>query len=145
MVYPRQYWVDHTEDQQGQVIEQGTLLDQDHFNHIEAGLSDQSLAAAIFQFKDLQESYESGDELHSLTLGQTGSKWPFNNSASTVALSQLRENNKYSVEVDVLSYSGGRLGNIKVFDRANNGFKLLHDGSATNVQVSVRVSGGLLS
>lgn len=145
MIYQRQYWVDHTEDQQGHVIEQGTLLDQDHFNHIEAGLSDQSLAAAIMQFKDIQESFEYADEMHMVTLGQTGIKWPFNNSASTIALLQLRENNRYSVEVDVLSYSGGRLGNIKVFDRANNGFKLLHDGSATNVQVSIRVSGGILS
>ena len=43
----------------------------------------------------------------------------------------------------MISYSGGRLGNITVTDRARNGFKLVHDGSATSVQVSVRVSGGM--
>ena len=37
------------------------------------------------QFRDIQESYELTDELHTVTLGSTGSKWPFNNTAATVA------------------------------------------------------------
>lgn len=145
MMYPRTYWVDHVTDQSGEVIQQGTLLDQAHFNNIEKGLSDQSLAAAFMQFRDIQESYELTDELHTVTLGSTGSKWPFNNTAATVALSQLRESENYGVEVNVLSYSGGLLGHVKVIDRAANGFKLLHDGSATSVKVNVRVSGGLIN
>lgn len=144
-MYARTFWVDHVVDQSGEVIQQGTLLDQAHFNNLEKGLSDESLAAAFMQFQQIQEGYDTIDEQHNVTLGQTGSKWPFNNSATTVALSQLRENTNYGVEVNVLSYSGGLLGDIKVFDRAANGFKLLHDGSATNVQVSVRVRGGLLN
>jgi len=144
-MYARTYWVDHVTDQHGEVIQQGTLLDQAHFNNIEKGLSDQSLAAAFMQFRAIQESYELTDELHTVTLGNTGSKWPFNNRAETVALSQLRESENYGVEVNVLSYSGGLLGHVKVIDRAANGFKLLHDGSATSVKVNVRVSGGLIN
>lgn len=43
----------------------------------------------------------------------------------------------------MLAYSGGRLGNIRVTDRARNGFKLVHDGSATTVKVQIRVTGGM--
>ncbi len=143
MAYNRTFWVDHVVDQEGNVIQQGTLLDQQHFNNMETGLSDIGLAHAILAFKDIQEDYNIMDELHTMTLAQTGLKWPFNNKENTVALAQLRENTNYSVEVAVLGYSGGRLGAIRVLDRARNGFKLLHDGSATTVRVAVRISGGM--
>lgn len=143
MAYNRTFWVDHVVDQEGEVIQQGTLLDQQHFNNMEVGLSDVGLAHAILAFKEIQENYNIMDELHTLTLEQTGEKWPFNNKENTVALVQLRENTNYSVEVAVLGYSGGRLGDIRVLDRARNGFKLLHDGSATTVRVAVRISGGM--
>lgn len=144
-MYARTFWLDHVTDQHGEVIQQGTLLDQAHFNNLEKGVSDNSLADAFMQFRAIQESYDLTDEQHTVTLGATGSKWPFNNTAATVALSQLRESVNYGVSVNVLEYSGGLLGHIKVFDRAANGFKLLHDGSATSVKVSVRVSGGLIN
>jgi len=144
MAYDRTFWVDHVTDQSGQVIQQGTLLDQQHFNNIEKGLSDDSLARSIMQFKQIQDDYDYEDELHTLTLSMnSGMKWPFNNKETTVALAGLRENTNYSVEVNVLSYSGGRVGSIRVADRALNGFKLIHDGSATTVNVAVRVSGGM--
>ncbi len=143
MAYNRTFWVDHVTDQDGNVIQQGTLLDQQHFNNLERGLSDAGLAHAIMAFKQIQEDYNIMDELHTLTLAQTGLKWPFNNKENTIALAQLRENTNYSVEVAVLGYSGGRLGDIRVLDRARNGFKLLHDGSASVVKVAVRVSGGM--
>lgn len=144
MAYDRTYWQDHYTDQSGSVIQQGTPLDQAHFNKLEIGLSDDSLARSIMQFKQIQDDYDYEDELHTLALSMnSGMKWPFNNKETTVALSGLRENTNYSVEVNVLSYSGGRLGDIRVTDRALNGFKLVHDGSATTVNVAVRVSGGM--
>ena len=36
MAYDRSYWKDHVTDQSGEVIQQGTLLDQQHFNNMEA-------------------------------------------------------------------------------------------------------------
>lgn len=143
MAYNRTFWVDHVTDQKGEVIQQGTLLDQQHFNNLERGVSDMGLAGAITHFKQVQDSYNNANELHTATLAQTGSKWPFNNTPTTIALNQLRESTNYSVEVTVLAYSGGRLGNIRVTDRARNGFKLVHDGSATTVKVQIRVAGGM--
>lgn len=144
-MYARTYWLDHVTDQSGEVIQQGTLLDQAHFNNLEKGVADQSIADAFMQFRAIQESYELTDEQHTVTLTGNSNHWPFSNTAVTVALSQLRESENYGVEVNVLEYSGGLLGHIKVIDRAANGFKLLHDGSAKSVKVSVRVSGGLIN
>ena len=110
MAYDRSYWKDHVTDQSGEVIQQGTLLDQQHFNNMELGISDMTLAGAIMQFKAVQDGYNYADEMHTATLAQTGSKWPFNNTPTTIALAQLRESTNYGVEVTVLAYSGGRLG-----------------------------------
>lgn len=143
MAYPRSYWVDHVVDQEGHVIQQGTLQDQAHFNNQEVGIADNNLAHAITMFKQIQEDYDYQDELKTLDLAMNSLPWPFNNKETTIALSQLRESINYSVEVNVLSYSGGLLGNIRVADRARNGFKLIHDGSATHVRVAVRISGGM--
>lgn len=143
MAYERTFWVDHVTDQNEEVLQYGTLLDQEHFNNIEEGLSDAGLALALVQFKQMQDGYQYEDETHIVNLAMENMPWPFNNKATTVGLKNLRENVNYGVEVSVISYSGGRLGNIIVTDRACNGFKLVHDGSATSVTVGVRVSGGM--
>lgn len=143
-MYNRTYWLDHVTDQTGAVIQQGTLLDQAHFNPMEIGICDSTLAGAIRQFKAKQDDYNMQDELHTLDLAMNETlPWPFNNKETTVALTGLRESINYSVDINVLMYKGGRLGNIRVTDRARNGFKLVHDGSATHVQVAVRISGGM--
>ncbi|MBQ6024525.1 MAG: hypothetical protein IJL20_02825 [Lachnospiraceae bacterium] len=144
-MYSRTFWLNHVEDQHGQVIQQGTLLDQDHFNNVEVGIFDSYLAQQISRFKQIQEDYDTLSEVKSVSLAMNALPWPFNNKENTVALSQLREHTDYSVEVEVVSYSGGRLGNIQVKDRALNGFKLLHDGSATTVNVIVRITGGMIN
>ena len=144
-MYSRTYWLNHVEDQHGQVIQRGTLLDQDHFNNVEVGITDSYLAQQISRFKQIQEDYDTLSEVKSVSLAMNALPWPFNNKENTVALSQLREHTDYSVEVEVVSYSGGRLGNIQVKDRALNGFKLLHDGSATTVNVIVRITGGMIN
>lgn len=143
MAYNRTFWVDHVTDQHGEVLQYGTLLDQEHFNNLEVGLSDAGLALALVQFKQMQDGYEYEDETHIVNLAMDKLPWPFNNKPTTVGLKNLRESVNYGVEVGVISYSGGRLGNITVTDRARNGFKLVHDGSATSVRLCVRVSGGM--
>ena len=39
-MHNRTFWVDQVEDQDGQVIQQGTLIDQAHLNNMEVGISD---------------------------------------------------------------------------------------------------------
>ena len=38
-MYERTFWLDHVEDQSGEVIQEGTPLDQAHFNKMAVGLA----------------------------------------------------------------------------------------------------------
>lgn len=142
-MYDRTFWVDHVEDQSGTVIQQGTLQDQANFNKMEIGISDAELAHNIMMMKQIQESYNLTPEVQTITLAMEALPWPFNNKANTVALNNLRNNTNYGVDVEVVSYSGGEIGKFRIADRAKNGFKILHDGSANNVTVTIRVTGGM--
>lgn len=143
MAYNRTYWLDHVTDKDGKVIQQGTPIDQYHLNKIEDGLATMSLELDGLLNKVMHDDYMSSEELHLVDLMQSGEKWPFNNRETTVELVHNRDNIDYRVDITVLEYSGGLLGDIRVIDRARNGFKLLHDGSATAVRVSVRIIGGM--
>lgn len=83
------------------------------------------------------------EELHIVELVMYDEEWPFNNAETTVALLNNRNNIGYSIDVNVIEHSGGALGSITVIDRALNGFKVLHDGSAKKVTVAIKVSGGM--
>lgn len=43
-MYERTFWQDEVEDAGGAVVQEGTLLDQTHFNGMEAGIEDANLA-----------------------------------------------------------------------------------------------------
>lgn len=137
-MYDRTYWKNHVPG-----IQQGTMQDQDHFNRMELGISDATLTAAIQSFAAIQTDYETASEVKHITLTGNTLPWPFNNSPATVALADLRNNTDYTVEVCVTGYSGGRLGHIRVTDKARNGFKVEHDGSATTVNLTLKIRGGM--
>lgn len=46
-MYERNYWLNHVEDESGGVMQEGTPLDQDHFNPMEEGISDAHLATKL--------------------------------------------------------------------------------------------------
>ena len=165
-MHNRTFWVDQVEDQDGQVIQQGTLIDQAHLNNMEVGISDIHLAYRIIQnvvlwfgrrLGVLETSSNSHDtdsrlsaveseiaaEVKEVTLTANSNPWPFCTKETAVALTTTRKNTNYDVDVAVKSYSGGRLGDITVSDKLVNGFKLTHDGSAKTVVVTVKVTGGM--
>lgn len=150
-MYNQTEWKDHVVDGQGTVIQQGTNLSAQHFNNIEDGIQDAHVAEQIKLQHTLQKDREldavKGEieaEYGTKTLTNTDS-YPFNNSASTVALAVTRDTINYTVEAIITAYSGGLPGNIHVTDKAINGFKLSFDGSATSVTVRYIVKGGYLS
>ena len=49
LMFKRTFWRNHVEDQDGKVIQQGTLLEQDQFNRMEVGISDSNMAANIIR------------------------------------------------------------------------------------------------
>lgn len=150
-MYNQTEWKDHVVDGQGTVIQQGTNLSAQHFNNMEDGIQDAHVAEQIKLQHTLQKDREldavKGEieaEYGTKTLTNTDS-YPFNNSASTVALAVTRDTINYTVEAIITAYSGGLPGNIHVTDKAINGFKLSFDGSAKSVTVRYIVKGGYLS
>ena len=93
--------------------------------------------------KNIQESYNLSPEVQTFALGMNDLPWPFNNKEHSVGLKNLRNNTNYGVDIEVVSYSGGQIGSFEILGRAKNGFKILHNGSATAVTVTIRVTGGM--
>lgn len=124
----------------GTVMQQGTPQDQAHFNNIEAGIVDAHTAALLLLNFARQHEWEVESGTKDLT---NGAKFPFNSSASSVALTKTKESDNYIVITEVVN-ANGNVGEITVSDKLINGFKLAFTGSATAVTVKYTVIGGLL-
>jgi hypothetical protein len=139
----------------GKEVQKGTNQSATNFNGMEDGIQDANIATGIILQHLLQTEpgydekiagleTECGVETGSVTLTNS-MKYPFNNSIKTVALATARKTANYLVECAVSSYSGGLPGEIKVSEKALNGFKLEYDGSASSVTLKYIVKGGVLS
>lgn len=139
----------------GKVIQQGTNQSATNFNVMENGIRDSHIAAGIIFQHMLQIESDHSERIYGLevenkvevgTVTLTNSaKYPFNNSIKTVSLDKARDTSNYLVECSVVNYSGGLPGEIKVSEKALNGFKLDFDGSATSVTIRYIIKGGILS
>lgn len=154
-MYGRTYWLDEVKDEREQIIQEGTNQDQAHFNNMEEGITDATLAAAIIGWAEMQHRVK--DDSHSDTidaevLGETKTvtlkntaKMPFNSTVDTptpVALSKARKNLFYTVEASVDQHVG-EVGDIEISAKALNGFKIAYTGSGTSVTVTLRIKGGI--
>lgn len=79
-------------------------------------------------------------ERHVVELKNTAS-YPFNNSAKTVSLAITRDNTDYTVDVDIQAHAGN-VGEIQIYDKQLNGFKVKYDGSAESATLILRIKGG---
>ena len=142
-MYQRTYWVDHVVDPATQkIIQQGTLVDQSHLNNSEAGISDVSIAHALFAILGLGTKAETEAEIETVSLSNSLG-YPFNNSQQSVALTKLRATTNYTVDAYILRHAGGPIGSIAVSDKALNGFKVGFDGSATDATIALVIRGGM--
>lgn len=141
------------EKAQGEVIQQGTPQSATNFNNMENGIQDAHTAFQVFlhyfiQFdrwirqKVADFAAEFLNEIQTVTLTNT-KKFPFNDSAYTVSLVTTRKTLNYDVSWEVVS-ANGNVGDITVFDKQLNGFKIAFDGSATSVTLKLRIKGGML-
>lgn len=67
----------------------------------------------------------------------------FNNSGTTVALKTVRKTMNYDLDIEVVEVAGGQVGDVIVYDKQLNGFKLKFEGSAKTVKVKYKVRGGM--
>jgi hypothetical protein len=139
-------WQDHVVDPgTGAVIQQGTPQSATNFNNEERGIfssneSNSVLFQQAIQHQRLLLDFEG--QISNVTLNNS-LEYPFNNSKVTVNLSKSRDTVNYTVTVEVVSNVGGSVGEIKITDKAVNGFKIEFTGSASSVVVKYYVQGGM--
>lgn len=140
-------WLDEVVDSSTkEVIQEGTPLDAEHFNHMEQGIHNNSLMLAILleNIRHTQQAVEAdeavdGEEIE-VTLTNTKDFY-FNNSVKTVALSTMRNSLDYRVITEVQG-NPVNAGDVVVYDKQVNGFKIAFTGSAESVTVRCFVQGG---
>lgn len=137
-------WVDEVKDQDTkEIIQEGTPMDAEHYNHMEQGIHNASLMLAILleNLKHTQQSVESvdGEEIE-VTLTNTKDFY-FNNSVKTVALSNMRSTTDYRVLTEIQGNTVN-VGDIVVYDKQINGFKIAYTGSTASATVRCFVQGG---
>ena len=163
MAYNRTFWLDHvtsppnrykmvsntdgtiTLTPAGTIIQQGTNMSAVNFNNMEEGIfAGQTTAIeAIRAARIAQQKAEGLEGVEILATLTNTLQFPFNNSQKTIPLPFNRNTKTYTIYVEILSVSGGGLGDITISDRLLNGFKLAHSGAATTVEVRCIVQGGM--
>ena len=138
----------------GEVYQQGTPQSATNFNLMEDGICDARLAEDIFyqyaKHSVIDELADHEDEFaaETGTVTLTNSNkvfFGFNNSGSTVALTKTRKTLNYDLEIVVDSYTGGQMGDVIVYDKQLNGFKLKFEGSASSAVIKYKVRGGMIA
>ncbi|PHJ38536.1 hypothetical protein P378_08500 [Desulforamulus profundi] len=143
--YNLKQWQDHIVDElTGEVIQEGTPVSATNLNNMETGILGADGFASVLIQQAMQSKRSIADlegELVEVSLSNTMS-YPFNNSETTVALQKARDTLNYRVLTEVLS-SNGFVGDIEVYDKALNGFKIRYTGSATSATIKCFIQGGM--
>lgn len=108
---------------------------------MEGGISDAHLAAALLIIQSGLTADQVATEEKTVTLSNSQS-YPFNNSTQTIALNTVRNFTDYTVEAEITAHDGN-VGDVKIFDRMLNGFKVAYDGSAKSATIKLRIKGGM--
>ena len=141
-MYRNTQWIDEVKDQDTEeVIQEGTPQSAGNFNNMEHGISDAHLAAALLIIQSGLTADQVATEEKAVTLSNSQS-YPFNNSTQTIALSTVRNFTDYTVEAEITAHDGN-VGDVRIFDRMLNGFKIAYDGSAKTATVKLRIKGGM--
>lgn len=110
---------------EGEIIQQGTPQNATNFNHMENGISNATETAALMALSAIHHQQAIADlqgETATVTLKNT-QQYPFNNSTQSVALKTERNHMDYTVETEIVDYTGGFPGDIVITDKLLNGFK----------------------
>lgn len=141
-MYDRTKWIDEVKDQDtGEIIQEGTDQSAGNFNNMENGISDASAAAAMLLIAAGLLQQQAAVEKHVVTLTNTMSQ-PFNNSQQTISLDGTKDSTDYFVDVEIADHDGN-VGDVKIYDKQVNGFKVKFEGGATSVTLILRVQGGI--
>lgn len=166
MAYARTQWYDHVVEYPnrytetsaggnmvteipapGEIIQQGTPQSAANFNNLEEGIVASNEMAdyiAVLLLAARRGLDALKGERGETTLTNTLT-YPFNSTSTngtTITLAKKRDTADYTVDVEVAEEQGGCAGQVTVYDKLQNGFKLRFDGSAKSIKVRYTVRGG---
>ena len=124
-------------------IQDGTPLDEQNFNNLECGANSANLSVEFLTEvtkKNAMQLENVSGEILTVTLTNTAGAF-FNNSVKTVALQVKRDTLDYSVEYEIQG-DVNNVGDVVVYDKQVNGFKVKYTGSSTSVTLKLFVRGG---
>jgi hypothetical protein len=143
--YNMKQWKDHIVDEVTQeVIQEGTPVSASNLNNMETGILGNDGFASVLVQQAMQFKRNIADlegELQQVNL-TNNQEYPFNNSVITVALLKERDTLNYRVLTEIVS-SVGIVGDIVIYDKAKNGFKIKYTGSATSATIKCFIQGGM--
>ena len=137
--YHKTPWVD---DVPG--IQEGTPQDEFHFNNIEDGVDNGNLLAEFLAevvYKHERQISNVGGDVITRTLTNTNKDFYNNNSVQTVALPVARDTLDYRVDAEIQG-DVTNVGDVVIYDKQLNGFKVKYTGSASEVTLKLYVHGG---
>lgn len=141
-MYQKTDWVDNIRDAQGNIIQQGTVVNAEIMNKSEKGTFEAFILTDVLTQEMQQRKRELDNAIFEIgTVTLTNSReYPFNNSQVTVSLKKPRNTLDYTVLVE---YSAVNVGQVIISDKQLNGFKLEYTGSAASVTFKYYVRGGM--
>lgn len=129
----------------GNVLQQGTPQNATNFNRMDLA----ALEAMLMASENSRNLLQVNRELESL-IGEkvqvtltNSQQYPHNNSKKTVQFTTPKNNMDYTVECEIVSVTGGAVGEFEFSDKLLNGFKIAFTGSASQVVVNCYVRGGI--
>ncbi|MDO5149246.1 MAG: hypothetical protein Q4D76_07620 [Oscillospiraceae bacterium] len=141
-MYQKKEWVDEVIDvESGETIQRGTPQSAKNFNNIESGILDNQIASSLMliAISQLEANLAVEEKVETFT---NTAKYPFNNSAKTISISNTRTNTNYSVDTEIIEHVG-EVGDVVVYDKMINGFKVRFEGSAALAKIKLIVTGGI--
>lgn len=125
-------------------IQDGTPVDEQNLGNIETGLNGANLfvefLAEVVAHQKAQINNMDGEVL-TTTLTNTAGEAFFNNSSKTLALTVNRDSLDYTVTAEITT-PVDNVGDIIIYDKQVNGFKVKFTGSAASVSLKLYVQGG---
>ena len=129
----------------GTIKQQGTPQNATNFNRMDLAALEAMLMSAEAMTMLLRQSAALkgivGEVIEAtLTNNQV---YPHNNSIKTLQIVTPRNTKDYTITVEVVSVTGGAVGDFEISDKLLNGFKIKYTGSASSVVVRCYVRGGI--
>lgn len=132
-------WVDHVEDAEGNVIQQGTPVSQKQLNRIESGIQTSlgpAVAVMMQTLQFVQKLNQEHEKLERQKIKQ-GEVTVSEGSYIAVALDGYIQYDapNYQVFTEIVAGDPAFVGEVEVYDKTSNGFKIKYSGSETEATI----------